>query len=74
MCANNALTATRILIAVDGSVPAEWATEVGRSLATTLGGRVLYVHVVEPLVIDQENALAVAEAERVQREVGKSFW
>ena len=71
MCVNNAFTSTRILIAVDGSTPAEWATEVARSLATTLGGRVLYVYVVEPLVIDQANPLAVTEAERVQREVGE---
>jgi len=39
----------RVLIALDGSKAASWASQVGQRLAGQLHARVLLVHVVEPL-------------------------
>lgn len=64
MSAKSSPSYERILIAVDGGKPSEWAIIVGRQLAGQLGASVLIVNVVqpEPPIIDELVGTARSEA------------
>jgi len=58
----------RILIAIDGSKPSEWAAQAGRQLAEQLGGCLLLVYVVENSVPISTDYVTIECAETIRRE------
>jgi nucleotide-binding universal stress UspA family protein len=64
----------KVIIAVDGSEPSEWAVEVGTSLAASTGGRVALVHIVDPsdpAALGAASPRGNGEAVRALRREGK---
>ena len=58
-----AVHAKRVLVAVDGSLPSQWAVETAGRLAVDLGGTIKLIHV-RPFRVDQDLAMAQLEADR----------
>ena len=58
------MTFRRILVATDGGEAAEWATDVGASLAAQLRADLAFVHVI-PRVLAYPTELGFVEVERI---------
>src|SRR5688500_13346327 len=64
----------QILVAIDGSPPANWAVDVGADLAKRLAGSVTLVHVVIPPTIGAgEGALLIADIDDGLRAEGETL-
>jgi len=58
------MTFRRILAATDGGEPAEWAVDMGASLAAQLGAELAFVHVI-PRALAYPTELGFVETERI---------
>src|SRR3954470_21329515 len=58
------MTFGRILVATDGGEAAEWATDVGASMAAQLHAQLAFVHVI-PRALAYPTELGFVEAERI---------
>src|SRR5436190_21073136 len=58
------MTFRRILVAIDGGEAAEWATDLGASLAAQLHAELAFVHVI-PRALAYPTELGFVEVERI---------
>src|SRR6185436_9925299 len=58
------MTFQRILVATDGGEAAEWATDIGASLAAQLHAEMAFVHVI-PRALAYPTELGFVEVERI---------